>query len=135
MCDPRIGVAVGEARVCTGFCDTLLQSCSDEFFALDAHTHNLTPCRERDTVCVRLREWAATGSEVCLLSGYTPVDADGAFCFAGSEPANVQQERANKRSGSSRTFTRSKCATPSTSLMSSLSHIPATGRKLRVTSW
>ena len=100
VCHPRFGVDAG-APVCQSFCDDQLDAaCRDDFFAVDAATSALTPCRaHRDVVCARLHEAApGGGAEACTLAGFTPMPASSGWCFDGREPANAAVQRSSSRS-------------------------------------
>eukprot|EP01018_Ginkgo_biloba_P027788 Gb_23951 [translate_table: standard] len=86
ICDPRVGIRPGPPVICRSFCDSVLQACSDAFFAVDPKTQVLAPCGSRDTLCGRASEWTSNGSEFCQLSGFSVLestDLENFFCFDG----------------------------------------------------
>jgi hypothetical protein len=129
LCHPRLGVST-QASVCTTFCESTLAACEDEFFALDVHTQlvrsgddasfrqltrgpwrastQLTPCRDKDTVCARLREWAASGGEFCSLAGYLPAAPEDGWCYDGEKHNEVEKRTAGSGKSGGRS-NRARC--------------------------
>ena len=66
------------------------------------HTGALGPCRERDSVCARLAEFAANGTEACRLAGVKPTPAGKGWCFDGREPQAPKFQRTSGSSWSSK---------------------------------
>ena len=87
LCDPRGGTQP-RPPVCAPVCEEFAAACGDAFFAADASSGALVPCREeKDAVCARLAEWGNTGQRACELAGFALVaGGSGAWCFDGRAP-------------------------------------------------
>ncbi|KAH9305687.1 hypothetical protein KI387_010091, partial [Taxus chinensis] len=102
ICDPHVGIRPGPPVICRSFCDSVLQACSNAFFAVDPKTQVLVPCGSRDTLCGKGLEWTSNSSEFCQLAGFSvlqpvdrPIGLENTFCFDGRtsiETVNLWQK-------------------------------------------
>uniref|UniRef100_A0A0D6R5Y6 Folate receptor-like domain-containing protein n=1 Tax=Araucaria cunninghamii TaxID=56994 RepID=A0A0D6R5Y6_ARACU len=90
ICDPYVGVRPGPPVICRSFCDSILQACSNAYFAVDPKTQVLAPCGSRDTLCGKGLEWTSNGTEFCQLAGFSVLEPmersigiENTFCFDG----------------------------------------------------
>jgi len=98
VCDPLGGVASKGAAVCAGFCNRLYEACADDFFAMDASSQRMVPCRARDTICSRGSEWVSGGQEMCEMAGFRAVESrEKEWCFDGKTPVAYDSDARGKR--------------------------------------
>ena len=100
VCDPVWGVEA-PAVICPAVATRLYRECQDEFFIVDPSTQLLTPCRETDAVCVRLKEWVTDGDMMVREMGFRSADPGEtrARCFDGKAPPRPARDRKAKAKG------------------------------------
>ncbi|KAF6256704.1 hypothetical protein COO60DRAFT_83730 [Scenedesmus sp. NREL 46B-D3] len=67
LCDPQVGVG-NVTSVCQSTCDSVYEACSEDYFAFDESSGDITPCTSQlssSLVCSQLQQIAPGGEEFC----------------------------------------------------------------------